>query len=181
MPVQFSEVVCQIVFMPLWHFPWPTCSWPHTINSKFARSRDYFSKETYCSSTNKAYTPLSTVYCLQPSSTIIMSQSISFERTGACLHVMECIRQSEVSKYGRRQFKARSSGRFEALASKCSGFITVEIFSCQREGGGRWLTSARLALHLTIPLLMTLYLVHFIKLDEKGWNETAVRHIRCPG
>lgn len=57
-----------------------------------------------------------------------MSQSVSFERTGACLHVMECIRQSEVSKYGRRQFKARSSGRFEALASKCSGFITVEIF-----------------------------------------------------
>ncbi len=25
---------------------------------------------------------------------------------------------------------------------------------------------------------MTLFLVHFIKLDEKGWNETAVSHIR---
>lgn len=73
------------------------------------------------------------VYCLQPSSAIIISQSVSFERTGACLHVMEC--HFEVSKYGRRRFKARSIGRFQALASKCSRFITVEIFMPAR---GEW-------------------------------------------
>ncbi len=164
--------------MPLWHFPWPTCSWPHTINSKFARSGDYFSrKHTVAAQIKHIH------HCLLSTRIFYYNNESErfFERTGACLHVMECIRQSEVSKYGRRQFKARSSGRFEALASKCSGFITVEIFSCQREGGGRWLTSACLALHLTIRLLMTLYLVHFIKLDEKGWNETAVSHIRFPG
>lgn len=116
------------------------------------------------------------VYCLQPSSPIIMSQSVSIERTGACLNVMECIRQSEVSKYGRRQFKARSSGRFEALASKCSGFITVEMFFMPARG--EWQMAN---LSLTIHLLMTLFLVHFIKLDKKGWNETAVSHIRCSG
>jgi len=72
------------------------------------------------------------VYCQQPYSAIIMSPSVSFEKTGACLHVMEC--HFEVSKYGRRQFKARSSGRFEALASKCSRFITMEIFLMPARG-----------------------------------------------
>lgn len=61
------------------------------------------------------------------------SASVSFETTGGCLHVTEC--HFELSKYGRRRFEARSSGRFEAVASKCFRFMMEMFFMPAR---GEW-------------------------------------------